>query len=151
MLQACTALLAQTGTNPGALVEREKLKEISRLHNEGFGHDLPWELLLVGLGTTLVVIVVISLRRRWQRREEDPSGLVLFSAIARKAGLTLSDRFVLWRIARVNQLDSPIGLMLARGTLRHYAVRYAARQSGAARERLRTRLKRIEAELFGSN
>lgn len=142
-------LLAQTGQRPGTLVPREKLQDVSKHFNDGVQHDLPWELLLVGLGATLIAIVVVSLRRWWLTRQKDPSPLVLFSAIAREAGLGWADRIVLWRIARASNLSTPIALMLAKGTLRHHAVRYAARRSDSARDRLRTRLKRIEAELFG--
>lgn len=143
------ALLAQTGTNGGTLVEREKLKEVSKHINDGIKHDLPWELLLVGLGLTLVGITLISLHRWWKRRQDDPSALVLFSAIARKAGLGWSDRLTLWRVARANDLPSPIALLLARGALRHYADQYALAKPGRARQRLDRRVARIEAELFG--
>jgi len=142
-------LLAQSGTNGGTLVDPEKLTKVSEHVNDGIQHDLPWELLLVGLGATLIAIVVISLRRWWLARQKDPSPLVLYSAIARKAGLGWADRFMLWRIARAGELPTPIALLLARGTLRHYADAYARRRSSRARDRVIQRIARIEAELFG--
>ena len=148
-IQLASRLLAQTGTNTGTLVERDKLTEVSRHVNEGIEHDLPWELLLVGLGLILITIVGVSLRRWWLARQDDPSPLVLYSAIARKAGLSWSDRFVLWRIARASQLPSPIALLLARGALRHYANNFARRLTPRSAQRLQARLNRIEAELFG--
>lgn len=123
--------------------------EVSREFNQGIQHDLPWELLLVGLGATLIVIVVISLRRRWQASRQDPSPLMLYSAIARKAGLSIPDRFVLWRVAKRFKLPTPIALLLARGTLRHFTSLYLSNRTGPARQRLGDRFARIEAELFG--
>lgn len=142
-------LLAQSGTNTGTLVPRDKIKEVSEHFNDGIQHDLPWELLLVGLGTTLIAIVIIAARRWWKQRQDDPSPLVLYSAIARKAGLSWKDRFMLWRIARANDLPTPIALLLARGSLRHYAAVFAVRLSPRSAGRFNARIQQIEAELFG--
>lgn len=141
-------LLGQTEENPGKLVGVD-LEEVSKIYNDGARHDVPWELLLVGLGATLIVITVISARRWWLAREDDPSPLVLYSAIARKAGLTWADRFVLWRIARASELPTPITLLLARGALRHYSQIFAKRLGSQSADRLNVRIARIEAELFG--
>lgn len=142
-------LFAQSGTNTGTLVPRDKIKEVSEHFNDGIQHDLPWELLLVGLGTTLIAIVIIAARRWWKQRQDDPSPLVLYSAIARKAGLSWKDRFMLWRIARANDLPTPIALLLARGALRHYAAAFAARLGPKSAVRFNARIHQIESELFG--
>lgn len=149
LLTAAPSLLAQAQKKSHTMVDRDKLEEISRLHNEGVKHDLPWELLLVGLGVMLVAIVAVSLRRWWHARQDDPSPLVLYSAIARKAGLGWADRFVLWRIAKRFDLPTPIALLLSRGTMRHYTAVYLSNRSGTARQKLADRFSRIEAELFG--
>lgn len=143
------SILAQSQKSPGSLVDRAKLDEVSDAVNDGNLHDLPWELLLIGLGTTLICIVIVTLRRWWHARQDDPSPLVLYSAIARKAGLSLADRFTLWRIAKASDLPTPIALLLARGTLRHYTLAYTQRRSPQARQRIAERIARIEAELFG--
>lgn len=149
MQQLIISMLAQTGTNGGTLVEREKLKEVSKHINDGVQHDIPWELLLVGLGATLIGIVIVSIRRWWLRRQDDPSPMVLYSAIARKAGLGWSDRFMLWRIARASELPTPITLLLARGALRHYADGYSRERSAKTQQRIRHRVAQIESVLFG--
>ena len=141
-------LLAQADDKPGKLVGVD-LKDVSKHVNDGIQHDLPWELLLVGLGATLIAIVAITLRRWWLARQDDPSPLVLYSAIARKAGLGWADRFVLWRIARATGLATPIALLLARGALRHHAGLFATRLGPRSAERFRARMNQIEAELFG--
>lgn len=146
-----TLLLAQTqgdGDKQKALTTVSP-SDVSREVNKGIQHDMPWELLMVGIGATLTAIVVISLRRRWIRRHENPGPLTLFSAIARKAGLSWQDRYILWRIARANDLPTPIALLLARGALQHYAQQYTRHRSITARARLDARLARIEADLFG--
>lgn len=143
-----TILIAQSEQKPGRLAGVE-LKEVSKHVTDGIEHNLPWELLIVGIGATLTAIVTISVRRWWQNRHEDPSPTVLYSAIARKAGLGWRDRFLLWRISRAFNLPTPITLMLARGTLRHYSTLYLSNRSGYTTQRTGLRLARIEATLFG--
>ena len=58
-------------------------------------------------------------------------------------------RFVLWHLAQLYDLPTPITLLLSRGTLRHYAQLYTANRSGPSRQRLVDRFSRIEDELFG--
>lgn len=141
-------LLAQTtDEEPGKLVKAE-LKDVSKHVNDGIQHDLPWELLLVGIGITLIAIVAISFRRWWLGRHQDPSPLALFSAIARKAGLGWRDRYLLWRIAKSFDLPTPITLMLSRGALRHYTDLYLSNRAGTS-QRASKRLAQIESMLFG--
>lgn len=148
MTNPFSSLIAQSEQKPGRLTGVD-LKEVSKHVTDGLEHDLPWELLLVGIGATLTAIVVISFRRWWQGRHDDPSPTVLYSAIARKAGLGWRDRFLLWRIASSFNLPTPITLMLARGTLRHYSRLYLSNRSGYTSQRTGLRLARIEATLFG--
>ncbi|MEM6256732.1 MAG: hypothetical protein AAGI37_00290 [Planctomycetota bacterium] len=142
-------LLAQAEEQkPGKLIGVE-LDEVSKHVNDGIQHELPWELLLAGIGATLVTIVVISLRRWWHHRHTDPSPPVLFSAIARRAGLGWRDRYLLWRMARTFDLPTPIALMLARGSLRHYSQLYLSNRSAGSQRRSAQRLAAIEDALFG--
>ena len=122
--------------------------DVSDTFNQGIRHDLPWELLLVGIGATITAIVTISLRRWWLSRHDEPSPIVLYSAIARKAGLGWRDRFLLWRIARACDLPTPITLLLSKGTLRHYSGIYLSNRSGTRANKLHQRLGKIEAGLF---
>lgn len=143
-----TPRFAQAEPNKSVLFDRDKLQEISRLHNEGIPHDMPWDLLLVGLGLTLIAITVISTRRWWLARQNDPSPLVIYSAVARKAGLTWPDRLLLWRVARSCELPTPISLLLSRGALRTFTTRFAQQRSPATQQRLTQRVAKIEAALF---
>ena len=131
------------------LVDRDKLEEVSKSITEGVGYDMPWELLIAGIGATLLVIVIVSLRRWWASRHEDPSPMVLFTAIARKAGLGWRDRLLLWRVSRAFNLPTPITLMLSRGALRHYIDLYLSSRSGSSSRRIGQRAAQIESTLFG--
>ena len=87
-------LLAQKEIKRGKAVKAD-LEEVSRLRNQGPYYDMPWELLLVGVGLTLVAIAMISFHRWWKNRHDDPSPAALFNAISRKAGLGWRDRYLL--------------------------------------------------------
>lgn len=142
------SILAQSDPDQTVLVDRDKLEQVSKSITDGVVHDMPWELLLVGIGAMLVSIVVISLRRWWLSRHNDPTAIVLFTAIARKTGLGWRDRYLLWRIARTFDLPTPIALMLSRGTLRHYGEIYLNTHA-ASQRRSGRRLSDIEHTLFG--
>lgn len=130
------------------LLNKEGRSEVSESFvNNRF--DLPWSIVIVGLGAILAAIAAVSLYRWWQRRNDDPTPLVLFSAIARKAGLSWGERLLLWRIARNQKLETPIALLLARGTLRHHAAGFAHKLSPHGRQRLQHKIDRLCERLFG--
>lgn len=151
LTHSITLLLAQTQRDPDKQTTLTTVtpSDVSDKFNQGIKHDIPWELLLVGIGATLTAIVIVSLRRRWLGRHKDPGPMVLYSAIARKAGLTWRDRVLLWRISKTFNLPTPITLMLARGTLRHYRELYLSNRAAGTHQRLNQRLARIELVLFG--
>lgn len=111
--------------------------------------EMPWELLLIGLGSVLVVLVAISARRWWINRYVQPGPTVLFSALARKAGLGWSARLLLWRIARHAGLSSPIALLIARGSLTKHTQAYTAQLSKHGQQRIHRRVRAIQDHLFG--
>lgn len=147
---AAPLLLAQSSNNEDkqSTMTTVSPSDVSKAVTDGVQHDLPWELLLVGLGTTLIIIVVISFRRWWIGRHNDPSPFALFSAIARKAGLGWRDRYLLWRISKTFDLPTPITLMLSRGALRHYTDLYLSNRTSGSR-RTGQRIAQIESMLFG--
>lgn len=153
MLQLATTITillaqAQSETDKQSTMTTVSPSEVSKARNDGASYDLPWELLLIGIGATLLAIGVVSIRRWWLSRHTDPGPMVLFSAIARKAGLGWRDRYLLWRIAKTYNLPTPITLMLSRGTLRHYVDLYLSHRAAGSR-RADQRLSQIESSLFG--
>jgi len=145
---ALLALLCPTSARATALQTPEGREQIS-YHYVNSRWDLPWDVVIVGLGAILAAIAAVSLYRWWQRRNDDPTPLVLFSAIARKAGLSWGERLLLWRIARRQKLDSPIALLLARGTLRHHANLFAQHLSPRGKDQLTHRIEKLSERLFG--
>ncbi|MEM9414400.1 MAG: hypothetical protein AAGA29_02840 [Planctomycetota bacterium] len=120
--------------------------------SDGFNHgrwDMPWELLVIGLGVVLIGVAIASAMRWWKERYTNPSALVLFSALARKAGLGWGDRILLWRISRSRGLSSPIALLLARGALEQHSKAYRKQLSGFTDTRVKRRIAHIQANLFG--
>lgn len=126
------------------------LKDISSGFRDG-RWEMPWQPLVIGLGCVLVVLVTVSARRWWVNRYDQPGPLVLYSALARKAGLGWSQRLLLWRIARHAGLSSPIALLLARGALKTYTREYTAKQGALAQQRIHRRVNDIQAHLFGDS
>lgn len=145
---ALLALISAPRAYATALQTPEGREQIS-YHYINSRWDLPWDVVIVGLGAILAAIAAVSLYRWWQNRNDDPTPLVLFSAIARKAGLSWGERLLLWRIARRQKLDSPIALLLARGTLRHHANLFAQHLSPRGRDRLTYRIEKLSERLFG--
>ncbi len=111
--------------------------------------ELPWEILVIGLGAVLIVLVTISARRWWVNRYVQPGPNILFSALARKAGLGWSARLLLWRIARHAGLSSPIALLIARGALSKHTQAYTAQLGGHAQKRIHRRVQAIQDHLYG--
>jgi hypothetical protein len=112
--------------------------------------ELPWEVLVIGLGAVLIVLVTISARRWWVNRYVQPGPNILFSALARKAGLGWSARLLLWRIARHAGLSSPIALLIARGALAKHTRAYTAQLGGHAQKRIHRRVQAIQDHLHGT-
>lgn len=146
-LSCTTAALASKNENNGSLT-RASLEDISA-SRDPFRVNLPWEVMLIILGLLVLLIALLSIRRWWGRRNTDPTPLMIYSAIARKAGLSFGDRVLLWRIARKRELATPITLLLARGALDHHAKAYRAALSHSASGRVGRRIDRIRGELFG--
>ena len=130
--------------------DRASLREI----REGFREarwEMPWQAMALVLGATLLVLAAISARRWWLHRYDQPGPAMLFSAIARKVGLSWTDRLLLWRIARHAELSSPIALLLARGALKTHAQAYYSRMRPHAKQRTARRIDAIHAILYRSS
>jgi len=147
MINTLAHLLASANTN--GVMNRASLEDISK-SRPTFNVNLPWGLVLVLLGLVVLLVALISIRRWWVHRNDEPTHLMLYSAIARKAGLSWSDRLLLWRIARRCSLATPITLLLARGALTHHTKAYRETLSHRRAVRVSQQVQRIRVELFGS-
>ena len=104
---------------------------------------------LVILGGLLTLVSALSLIGWLRQQRLRPHALMVFNRVAREAGLTWADRWLLWKVGRHGGLPTPLTLMLCPGTLGAYARR-SARHSGRRRGTLDlARAASIRRYLFG--
>lgn len=103
--------------------------------------------LIAALAIVGGVLLVASSVRAYHHRDRRSRPLLVFMHLARVLPLSWSDQWLLWRIARFQQLPSPLTLMLSPATLRHHALTYAADLPGAARLSTMMRIRAIRLHL----
>ncbi len=141
-------LLAQTTPTPGRLVQ-PSAGEISDaiVSRQSGSASLRW--LLMAIAVLMLIFAGIATYRYFTRPDRVEHPLRLYNRLARRAGLTWSDRFTLWQVARAQKLLSPLILMIDERTLRLHAAAFLnARPESVARgpaERLNT----LHHRLFG--
>ena len=108
--------------------------------------SLPW--VIVGLGGLIGVVTAIwgwgkirTLRRR-------PGGMLIYLRLALSLGMTFGQTTLLIRIARRQELPSPLTLLLASDTLAHHGRKFAATRPAKARPSVRQRLAEIGRLVF---
>jgi hypothetical protein len=95
---------------------------------------------LLGLGLIVLAVGGVATVRWVRRRHERPRPLAVFGQLARLAGLSLGDQWLLWRIARQQALPGPATLLLSTRTLRVHGVAFVRQ---AAIWRRGARLRRV--------
>ena len=110
---------------------------------------LSWHAIVAGL---VVLALVLVLVRAWQMaktgdKQSRPGAL--FMRIAEQLKLHWTDSWLLWRIARQQNLPSALTLLLSRNTLLTHAEGYAARMSARRRDRVLRHANRLAQTLFG--
>lgn len=125
-------------------VGRAAIRDGSRLQSEDA---------LIIVGGLLTLLSGISLVGWLARQRVRPHALWVFNRVARRAGLTRRDRWLLWRVGRAAGLPTPLTLMLCPGTLGRCArgvARDKARSGGGRRATLDlARAASIRRYLFG--
>jgi hypothetical protein len=99
----------------------------------------------------LMVLLAIWLKQWYKNRPIDPTPNRLFRKLARQLQLGLWDQWLLLRIAREQQLPSPLTLLLSRSTLLHHGSAYAAEVVAVRSPWIRKRVEKIAVRLFGSS
>ncbi|MEM6459693.1 MAG: hypothetical protein AAF710_09925 [Planctomycetota bacterium] len=89
------------------------------------GSGLRVEDAMVIFGALLTLLSLISLLGWLRRQRVRPHRMVVFNRVGREMGLTLTDRRLLWRIARDAGLPTPLALLLTPGTLGRHARDHA--------------------------
>ena len=139
---ACPATAEEPGEAKGELPgagageARVTPGEISEAFRERDGLPVRW--VLVAIGVMLVGVAAISLGRvlwRYARGEVTlrPLPAVRFVRWAEQCGLSRSQQWLLWRIARQQGLPTPLTLLLSPRTLRVHGHLYIEARGEASR------------------
>lgn len=94
------------------------------------------------------VLGAVALSRWLRTRGQGPQPLGVFRTVARAAGLSLAEQWLLVRVARAEALPSPLTLLLSRQTLRVHATRYAAALPASRRLGVLTRVRHLRGRVF---
>ena len=105
---------------------------------------------MVVLGLLLTLVSGVSIAAWLSRQRLQPHRLVVFDRLAREAGLTLRQRWLLVRIGRFCELPTPLTLMLCPGTLGRCARRYAEATRRRGRSRRLAECASMRRHLFGA-
>ncbi len=112
----------------------------------GSAMSLGW--IAAAAGLLMLLLVVLSMRKLRDRAEASSAPMLVFRRVAEHAGVSLSDQWLLIRIARQQQLPTPLALLLSPGTLMHHGAAYAAGLSDRRRRVTLIRLDALRQELF---
>ena len=123
MLPELFELVQRRTMETGGALTKASLKDIQDNWSDGTTMPIQWIVLAAGM--LLVSFSVISLYRWWKSGQIWSSPLVIFYRLASDVGLDMSDQWLLWCIARREDLPSPLTLLMSPATLAHHARRYA--------------------------
>lgn len=110
---------------------------------------IPIEWIVVATGLVLLVIGAMSLYRWWKTRHLRSNPMLVYYQIGVGLDLSLSDLWLLYRIARREHLPTPLTLMMSPNTLHHHAERYVERMSPGRAEVITRHVARISRTVFG--
>lgn len=103
--------------------------------------------LLIPMGAGILLSFVLLWAWRWWRARPGASALLTYLRLAGLARLSWGEAALLWRIARQQELPTPITLLVSRSTLGRHARAYA-RQPGVDRAAVLRRAASLRRRLF---
>ncbi len=118
----------------------------------GFWPDdatLPLRPMLVVASVVLGLLLARQGWLAWGRWRVKLAPLRAYRDVARQARLGWADQWWLWRLARRQQLASPLTLLVCDATLAHHAQQVAQRLHGGEQRRWQWRSEQIRQALFG--
>ena len=110
---------------------------------------LSWRAVVTGLVVLALVLVIARGYQMAKTNELRSRPTTLFLRVAEQLKLNWSDCWLLWRIARQQNLPSAITLLLSRNTLLTHAEGFAACMPERRRERVLNHAQRVAHTLFG--
>lgn len=122
---------------------------------EVFRHDGPgqtyaavrWVLLIAAIALLFILARQVFITSRRLKLKSRP--MQIFNRLAGEMGVSLADQWLLMRIAKHEQLPTPITLMLSSATLRHHTDHYMKTLAGRRRDKVMAQVAGISAALFG--
>jgi len=117
----------------------------------GNKYEVPVGGLFMMFGGLVCLFMVLYVVKHWRRRREHSRPINVFKRVARKVGLHPADQHLLMRIARHQNLPSPLTLLLSATTLRHHAHFYAEAQPARQRPQIMGRIAAIRRDLFDND
>ncbi len=124
----------------------EEIRASFNQGTESLGMNPAWLLVLMGLVTAIISIVAyISLKR--SGKQITPA-FVVYLQLARELGLSWRQALTLYRIARQQDLTSPITLLLAPATFQAHARAYLQTRPPFQHAPLHRRLQAIQQHVF---
>lgn len=123
--------------------------DISTMFKEHWHSDdlVDTNILLIAACMLFGVLLIIYSVRAYQRRHEQAHPLTTFNAIAAELQLSVGEKLTLIRIARHDNLPTPLALLLSPATLHHHAKSFAADLGPAARQKVIFRVRQIRKRL----
>lgn len=126
------------------VIVASRLEDIS----EHWGQTtLPLSIILISVGLVAILLGVLSAMRVYRSRRQRSMPLVTFHRLARGCGLSLTDQWLLWRVARHQALPTPLTLMLSTRTLHHHVRQYLTECSRPKQKRVLHRTGAIRTQL----
>jgi hypothetical protein len=123
--------------------------EVSK--NLGRGPLISVQWILVAIGLIITIISFISLLRWYRTRHLHPRPYTVFRQLACAQKLTLTQQWLLWRVARHQKLPNPITLMFCKRTLHHHVEDFLDRAPRFSAALLARHVASIERKLFSND
>ncbi|MEX2212558.1 MAG: hypothetical protein WD768_00425 [Phycisphaeraceae bacterium] len=123
----------------------EMLKQIS---DSRYKVQYPITLLLFFFAGVALLLLWVWLRQRAKAHAAQDTPMSVFRALARQLRVSLFDRLLLMRVARRQELPSPLTLLLSARTIRHHARAFAAPMHRYRAAALMLRVARLRRRLF---
>jgi len=143
--------IVQTTVQSGERLSREEYAQAFRDYFGGDKYDVPLSGILITFGALICIMIVLYTIKKWRRRREQSQPINVFKRVAKRVGLHPADQHLLMRIARHQNLPSPLTLLLSATTLRHHAHYFAEAQPPRQRPQIMGRIAVIRRDLFGPN
>lgn len=105
-------------------------------------------LLLVAACILFGILLIMYSMRTFKQRKHSAHPLTTFNVIAAELKLSMSEKWLLVRIARQQDLPTPLALLLSPATLRHHALRFASDLGPAGKQKVLFRIREIRQRLM---